>query len=116
MAVRAAAAAPSTLDRLSTSGKIVFGAVFALLFAALFYVGFYGDVSSQLASAKSQENALKVERLKADESKAAYQKDLDEKAKHEANVRELRKALPDDAETPAFLSQMQSLATIAGVT
>src|SRR5262249_33438859 len=42
-------------------------------------------------------------------------KDADEKTRREQHAREQKKILPDDAETPTFLSTIQDVATISGI-
>lgn len=110
-----AAQAGSTLDRLPAVGKVGLGLLFVVLFAALYFVVFYDDVASAISSAKQQELQLTTQLRQSEESKAEYQKDLEEKTKREQLAREQKKILPDDAETPAFLAALQGVATISGV-
>lgn len=108
-------AAGSVLDRLPPAGKAAVGLLFVVLVAALYFVVFYDDVATQLSSAKQREQTLSAELVRSEESKAAYQKDLEEKTRSEQLAREQKKVLPDDPETPAFLAALQSVATISGV-
>lgn len=105
----------SALDRLPPLAKFGVGALFAALVGILYFVGFYADVDSQIQSAIQRQAALQAELTKAQASKAAYQKDLDEKTRREQLSREQKKILPDESETPAFLSAIQGVATISGV-
>ncbi|MGK4002787.1 type 4a pilus biogenesis protein PilO [Sorangium sp. So ce1036] len=109
------AQAGSALDRLPPLAKFGVGALFAALVGILYFVGFYADVDSQIASATQQQQSLQAELTKAQASKAAYQKDLDEKTRREQLSREQKKILPDESETPAFLSAIQGVATVSGV-
>jgi type IV pilus assembly protein PilO len=109
------AQAGSTLDRLPPIAKFGVGALFVLLVCVLYFVGFYADVASAIDGAIQREQALQADLGKAQASKEAYQKDLDEKTRREQLSREQKKILPDDSETPAFLSAIQSVATISGV-
>jgi type IV pilus assembly protein PilO len=77
---------------------------------------FLTDVDGQINQAIAQEQSLKGELQQAEEAKAAYQKDVEERAKKQQSEREQRKVLPDEAETPSFLSSVQGIATISGVT
>jgi type IV pilus assembly protein PilO len=116
MATKAAQApTASALDRLPPVAKAGVGVLFVALFAALYFVGFYADVASQIDTATQREQALQADLSKAQASKEAYQKDLDEKTRREQLSREQKKILPDESETPAFLSAIQSVATISGV-
>jgi type IV pilus assembly protein PilO len=104
------------LDNISLLGKVLIGLVFFVIVGAAYYVVFFGDISSQIDQ-KNQE--LSDARSKLDEAQAAkdsYNKDLVEKNKHEALARKQKKILPDDPEMPTFLSTLQTVATISGVT
>jgi type IV pilus assembly protein PilO len=109
------APAGSSLDRAPPIAKAGVGLLFVVLFGALYFVMFYGDLERDLASAQQKEAALLDDLAKANESKAAFQKDMDEKTRREQLAREQKKILPDEAETPAFLSALQNVATISGV-
>lgn len=105
----------SALDRLSPVGKFGLGLLFVVLFGALYYVGFYDEVATSLDGAKNQFAVLSEDLERAKQSRELYQKDLDEKARREQLALQQKKILPDDPETPAFLSGLQGVATIAGV-
>lgn len=105
----------NALDRLSPPAKAGVGLLFCAMVAALYFVVFYGDIATEISSEQQRETSLQGELQQAKASKEAYQKDLDEKTRREQLAREQRKVLPDESETPAFLSAVQSIATIAGV-
>ncbi|WP_437314467.1 type 4a pilus biogenesis protein PilO [Sorangium sp. So ce385] len=105
----------SALDRLPPLAKVGVGALFAALVGILYFVGFYAEVDSQIEGAVQRQQSLQSELTKAQASKAAYQKDLDEKTRREQLSREQKKILPDESETPAFLSAIQGVATVSGV-
>lgn len=111
----ATAATGSALDRLSPAGKTLFGLISALLVGVLYFVFFYAELDSQIASAKQRFSSLNSELARAQESKEAYQKDLDEKTRRETLSAQQKKILPDDPEMPAFLQALQNTATISGV-
>ncbi len=115
MAAKSPAAGGSSLDRLNLPAKIGIGTLLLALVGVVYFVVFYSDIDSQIASAKQQESALQNELAQAKTSRDAYQKDLEEKTRREQLAREQKKILPDDSETPAFLSSIQAVATIAGV-
>ncbi len=106
----------SSLARLSLPAKFVFALILMGIVAALYFVVFFTDVDGQINQAIAQEQSLKGELQQAEEAKAAYQKDVEERAKKQQSEREQRKVLPDEAETPSFLSSVQGIATISGVT
>lgn len=105
----------SVLGRLSLPAKFVFGLVLTLVVGALYFVVFFADIDGQISAAQGQRGALQAELAKAEEAKDAFQKDVEEKTRKQALEREQKKVLPDDAETPAFLSAVQQVATVSGV-
>jgi type IV pilus assembly protein PilO len=115
MAQKAPAASGSSLDRLPLAGKIGFGLLLMSLVGALFFVFVYEDLSNELAQAKQREGQLREQLRTAQLAKEAYQRDRDEKIRSEARAEQTKKILPDEPETPAFLSSLQQTATIAGI-
>lgn len=117
MAAKPAGAAPSggALDKLPPIAKVGVGFLFVFLVGLLYFVLLYGDVDNDLSAAQTRETVLTNELAKAQTSKDEYQKDLDEKTRREQLAREQKKILPDDPETPAFLSALQNVATLSGV-
>jgi type IV pilus assembly protein PilO len=111
----AAPAQGSTLDRLPPVAKVGVGFLFAVLIGLLYFVVFYNDVDNDLTQAKQQEGRLKTQLTEAEKSREEYQKDADEKTRREQQAREQKKILPDDAETPTFLSTLQDVATVSGI-
>lgn len=114
MAVKPAAAQGSALDRLSPAGKFLVGLIFVVLIGVLYFVFFYAELDGQIATAKQRYTGLTNELARAQESKEAYQKDLDEKTRREQLSLQQKKILPDDPEMPAFLQALQNTATISG--
>ena len=105
----------STLDRLPPVAKVGVGFLFAVLIGLLYFVVFYSEVDNDLTQAKSQEMRLKGQLAEAEKSREEYQKDADEKTRREQQAREQKKILPDEAETPTFLSTIQDVATVSGI-
>jgi type IV pilus assembly protein PilO len=105
----------STLDRLPPIGKVGVGFLFVVLIGLLYFVVFYSDVDNDLTSAKQNEAILTAQLATAETSRDEYQKDADEKTRREQQAREQKKILPDDPETPTFLSTIQDVATISGI-
>lgn len=110
-----AGATGSSLDRLSGLGKFLVGLVFVLLVGVLYFVLFYADLDTQISSAEQQHGQLQQDLARAQESKEAYQKDLDEKTRREQLAQQQKKILPDDPEMPTFLQALQNTATVSGV-
>lgn len=105
----------SFLDRMPPIAKLAMGVLFVVLGAALYFVMFYGDIQNDISNEKNRTTQLQQQLMEANASKDAYQKDLDEKTRREQLAREQKKILPDESETPAFLSALQNVATISGV-
>jgi type IV pilus assembly protein PilO len=105
----------STLDRLPPVAKVGVGFLFAVLIGLLYFVVFYSDVDNDLSQAKGTEGRLRTQLSDAEKSREEYQKDADEKTRRETQAREQKKILPDEAETPTFLSTIQDVATVSGI-
>jgi type IV pilus assembly protein PilO len=107
--------AGSALDRLGIAGKLILSIVFVGLVAAVYFVVFYSDLSTSMDQAKAQESQLKQQLATAEDAKAAYQKDVDEKTHKEQLAAQQKKILPDDPEMPSFLASIQNTATASGI-
>lgn len=105
----------SALDRLGTAGKLIFALLLLGVGAAGYFVLFYADVDSAIAAENTKSGKLRQDLAKAEQSREAYQKDLDDKTKCSQLEAEQKKILPDDSETAAFLAALQQTATSAGV-
>lgn len=105
----------SSIERMGPVGKFGLTFLFVLLIGAVYFIGFFEELLEQITAAHDRESALRAELQRALASKEAYQRDLEEKTRREQLGREQKKVLPDDPETPAFLSALQGSAIIAGV-
>lgn len=105
----------STLDRLPPVAKVGVGVLFAVLIGLLYFVVFYSDVDNDLTQQVAFESKLNGMLADAEKSREDYQKDADEKTRRETQAREQKKILPDESETPTFLSSLQDVATVSGV-
>jgi len=95
--------------------KIAISIVAVIFVGVGYFVVFFCYVDAQMSTEKNRETNLRSELTKAQESNKAYQTDLEEKARREKMAQEQKKVLPDEAETPAFLSAIQGVATVSGV-
>lgn len=105
-----------TLANISLGGKLGLGFGLALLIGAAYFVVFFNEVSSAISSQQKQEQNLRHDLGNARQSEAAYNQDLMELKRKEQRQRELNKILPETTESPAFLSAIQGVANVAGVT
>jgi type IV pilus assembly protein PilO len=110
------AKAPSILARLNLGTKVVIGIVLAALTLVVYWVVFHNDIQNSVNTAKAEYTRKQGDLSEAEAAKQAYQKDLAELADREQRQRELSKILPQTTEYPAFLSAIQSVANITGVT
>lgn len=111
----ATAKAPSALSRLNLPAKI--GITIALLALGLvvYFVVFFGDLATSIKAAQAHEKQLRDDLKTARKAEHSYQKDLEELADRQERQRELNKILPADTEYPAFLSSVQNVANVAGI-
>jgi type IV pilus assembly protein PilO len=104
-----------SLERMSAFGKVALGVLFLLALGTVYFIGFYVDLAEEISNARDRETALQGELTRAQAARAVYQQDRDEKERREQLAHEQKKVLPDDPETPAFLSALQGAAIMAGV-
>src|SRR5690606_10562406 len=76
----------------------------------------YGDIASRITAEEARERNLRQELANARKVEFAYQQDLKELAEREQRQRDLQRMLPTKTEHPAFLSSLQSVANVSGVT
>jgi type IV pilus assembly protein PilO len=105
----------SALQNLSLVGKLAIALVFMLLIGAGYFIIFYGDIDSQIGSEKQRVTSLEGELEQAKEAREAFNRDLSELKRREGLLNKQKTILPDEAETPAFLSTLQTVATISGI-
>jgi type IV pilus assembly protein PilO len=104
-----------TLGRYPRAAKFSVGFTLAGLTAVAYFVVFYGDVADAIAKQKKQEQQLRADLAQVQQSELEYQKDLAELTERQQRQRDLNKVLPERTEYPAFLSAVQGVANVAGV-
>ena len=110
-----AARGESVLNKLPLLAKVGVGALFVVLIGVAYFVVFYGDLASSITAEKSREEKLRGELSTARQAEFSYQKDLAELSDRQQRQRELVKILPTETEYPAFLSSLQNVANVAGI-
>ncbi|MBK7579698.1 MAG: type 4a pilus biogenesis protein PilO [Myxococcales bacterium] len=105
----------SSLARLPLVAKLGIGSGLLVLVAVAYFVVFYGDLASSIKAAQGKERQLREELGEARKNEFAYQKDLAELTERQQRARELEKILPKDTEYPSFLSAIQAVANVSGV-
>lgn len=106
---------PSALSRLNLAAKIGIGFALMVLSGVVYFVVFYGDLATDIKAEQGKERQLRDDLEEAKKAQRAYQMDLAELADRQQRQRELNKILPATTEYPAFLSAVQSVANVAGV-
>jgi type IV pilus assembly protein PilO len=104
------------LTRLPILAKFAVGVGLVGVLAIAYFVIFYGDLSNSINTAKSEEQRLRKDLEEARKAEFAYEKDLAEFTMRQQRQRELNKMLPTNTEYPAFLSAVQNVANVTGVT
>src|ERR1700712_4888546 len=105
----------SALAKLPVIARVGIGAALLVLIGVAYFVIFYGDIESSIKAAQGQEQSLRNDLADARKNEFAYQKDLAELTDRQQRQRELNKVLPVDTEYPAFLSAMQTVANVSGI-
>jgi type IV pilus assembly protein PilO len=105
----------NALAKLPLIARVGVGAGILVLIGVAYFVVFYGDIESSIKAAQGQEQSLHNDLADARKNEFVYQKDLAELTDRQQRQRELNKVLPVDTEYPAFLSAVQSVANVSGV-
>ncbi|HEX4477347.1 MAG TPA: type 4a pilus biogenesis protein PilO [Polyangiaceae bacterium] len=108
-------ARPSPLSRINLPTKVGIGLILVVLVAVVYFVVFYGDLSTSISAEQGRGRQLTGDLADAQKAQHAYQMDLAELADRQQRQRELNKILPATTEYPAFLSAVQAVANVAGV-
>lgn len=103
------------LDNLSIAGKLMVGLLFMLMVGVAYFVVFYGEIDSQIEGARNTLTAKRDELERARQADAAYNEDLTELERRRQLERKQRNILPDESQAHAFLSAVQTVATVSGV-
>jgi type IV pilus assembly protein PilO len=109
------ARADVALNRLPVAAKFAVGIGLVAVLAIAYVVVFYGDLSNSINTAKSEESRLRRDLAEARKNEFVYEKDLAELTLRQQRQRELNKMLPTNTEYPAFLSAVQNVANVTGV-
>ena len=110
------AKASPALKRLPPLAKVGIGFGLLAMTAAAYWIVFYGDIASRITAEEARERNLRQELANARKMEFSYQQDLKELAEREQRQRDLQRVLPTKTEHPAFLSSLQSVANVTGVT
>lgn len=105
----------ASLAKLPLPARVAIGVALAIILGIAYFVVLYGDLASSIKAAESRERTLREDLSEARKAEFAYQRDLAELTERQHRQRELNKVLPVTSETPAFLSALQTVANVAGV-
>jgi type IV pilus assembly protein PilO len=104
------------LAKLGGLAKVAVGVGVLLLCAAAYYFVFYNEISQSIERAQSREKAFHADLAAARQNEFAFQRDLAELTERQQRQNQLAKVLPNSTEYPAFLSSLQSVSNMSGVT
>jgi type IV pilus assembly protein PilO len=104
------------LAKLNGLAKVAIGAGVLLMCAAAYYFVFYVDMAHSIERAQSQERSLHADLATARQNEFAFQRDLAELTERQQRQNQLAKVLPNSTEYPAFLSSLQSVSNVSGIT
>lgn len=111
-----AKAKSSAINRVPMLAKVGIAIGLLGLTAVAYWTVFYADISGRIKSAETAEKSLQKSLGDARKVEVKYQADLKELTDREQRQRELEKVLPTKTEHPAFLSSLQTVANMTGVT
>ena len=104
------------LAKLSGLAKVAVGVGVLLICAAAYYFVFYSDMSQSIERAQSREKTFHADLAAARQNEFAFQRDLAELTERQQRQNQLAKVLPNSTEYPAFLSSLQSVSNMSGIT
>lgn len=104
------------LNRVPMLAKVGIAIGLVGLTAVAYWTVFYADISGRIDMAVRSEQDLQKKLAEARKVEVKYQADLKELTDREQRQRDLEKVLPTKTEHPAFLSSLQSVANMTGVT
>ena len=104
------------LAKLSGLAKVAVGVGVLLICAAAYYFVFYSDMSQSIERAQSREKTFHADLAAARQNEFAFQRDLAELTERQQRQNQVAKVLPNSTEYPAFLSSLQSVSNMSGIT
>jgi type IV pilus assembly protein PilO len=104
-----------SFNSLPIAGRIGFGAFILAASAGAFYFLFYADVVDQVAKERTRTATLQAEENVQKQAQLSYFADRDELAIREQREREFNKILPAETEAAGFLSTIQQVSNVAGI-
>lgn len=103
------------LEKLTTGGKVAFGAFVGVLVFAVFYFLAYSDLGASVKREEASTTELRNNETVKKQDQADYFRDKDELSVRETKEREFNKVLPEEAQIASFLSTLQQISNVAGV-
>ena len=104
------------LAKLGGLAKVAVGVGVLLICAAAYYFVFYSDMAQSIDRAQSREKSLHADLAAARQNEFAFQRDLAELTERQQRQNQVAKVLPNSTEYPAFLSSLQSVSNMSGIT
>ncbi len=111
----ATAGAMSEFARLPTGKKVTIFVVIAVLLGAIYYKFVFSDLKAELQEVRTLHETTKATNKKLEADIPRFAKLRAKKAVLDAMIREHQRALPTEAEVPAFFEGIERKVTEAGV-
>jgi type IV pilus assembly protein PilO len=105
----------SALAKLPAAAKIGIVVGWLAVVGVVYFVVFYGDLASSIKAEQGREEQLHSDLSDARKAEFAYQKDLAELTDRQQRQGELNKVLPEEPQVASFLSSIQEVANVSGV-
>ena len=105
----------TSFDSLPLPGKLLLLGLVLALMTALYYFLLHMSLEEDIARAESNHQTLLQDRQEAERRQQEYLQATQELASREASDRANKRVLPEDAEIPAFLADLNREAELAGL-
>jgi type IV pilus assembly protein PilO len=109
------AAAPTSLAKLPLPVRVALVVGLCGLVAVAYFVVGYSEVAKQIESARNTEKNLREDLAQVEDARLEYTRDLALLTEKQQRARDFNKVLPESPEYPAFLSAIQNVATVSGI-
>jgi type IV pilus assembly protein PilO len=98
-----------------TPVKVLLGVLIVLVLTAAYYAVLHMSLGEELEAAEVKQNSLQAEKAAAEQQKAEYLKLRNELRDRESIDRVNKRVLPESAEIPAVLQDINRLAEVSGI-
>lgn len=107
---------PTSFSELPVAAKVFVAVLIVMLLAGGYYFGLHMDLADQIAAAEARHTQLVSDRQAAERRQQEFVRVSQQLVEREPIDRRNRRILPENAEIPAFLGDMNRLAELSGLT